>query len=105
MLGLPVGHDLKTRRARATISNMSDDPMAGERFLKVVGRRSAGPRSTATDLGKPPSAEARAAMTRMADYRTRVPKGVYIYASHEKANCDWERWRLATMEANSRVTR
>ena len=84
---------------------MVDDPMAGERFLKVVGRRSPGPRSTGTDLGRPPGVEARAAMTRMANYRTRVPKGVYIYVSHEEANRDWERWRLATMEANSRVPR
>ena len=84
---------------------MSDDPMASEHFLKVVGRRTAGPRSTATDLGTPPSAEARAAMTRMANYRTRVPKGVYIYVSHEAANQDWERWRLATMQANRRVQR
>lgn len=84
---------------------MADDPMAGEHFLKVVGRRTAGPRSTATELGRPPSAEARAAMTRMANYRTRVPKGVYIYASHEAANRDWEQWRLAAMEANARVPR
>lgn len=79
--------------------------MAGERFLKIVGRRTAGPRSTATVLGKPPSAEARAAMTRMANYQTRVPKGVYIYVSHEAANRDWERWRMATMQANNRVPR
>ena len=84
---------------------MADDPMAGERFMKVVGRRTAGPRSTATELGQPPSAEARAAMTRMANYRTRVPKGVYIYASKEEANHDWERWRLETMKANTRVPR
>lgn len=79
--------------------------MAGQRFLKVVGRRSAGPRSTATHLGKPPSVEARAAMTRMANYRTRVPKGVYVYSSHEEANHDWDRWRLETMQANSRILR
>ena len=84
---------------------MADDPMAGERFLKVVGQRTQSPRSTATDLGQPPSAEARAAMTRMANYRTRVPKGVYVYGSHEEANRDWERWRLATIEANTRIPR
>lgn len=73
--------------------------------MKVVGRRTAGPRSTATDLGQPPSDEARAAMTHMASYRTRVPKGVFIYSSHEEANRDWERWRLAAMKANTRVPR
>ena len=44
-------------------------------------------------------------MTKMAQYRTRVPKGVFIYASHEQANQDWERWRAATMAANSRLPR
>ena len=37
----------------------------------------------------------------MADYRTRVPKGIFIYASHEEANRDWERWRIDGMLANS----
>jgi hypothetical protein len=31
-------------------------------------------------------------MTAMAAYRTRVPKGVFIYKSHEEANRDWEQW-------------
>ena len=31
-------------------------------------------------------------MTQMAQYRTRAPKGVFHYRSHEEANRDSERW-------------
>jgi hypothetical protein len=44
-------------------------------------------------------------MTQMAQYRTRVPKGIFIYPSHEAANHDWERWRIDGMRANSHVSR
>ena len=76
---------------------MSFDPRASESFLRVVGKR------LAPAGGSPPSAEARAAMAAMARYRTRVPKGVFIYASHEAANSDWERWRIDSMQANTRA--
>jgi len=76
---------------------MPFDPRASEPFMRVVGKR---PEPAA---GSPPSAEARAAMTAMAQYRTRVPKGVFIYASHEAANSDWERWRIDGMRANTRA--
>lgn len=78
--------------------------MASEAFLRQVGRRRRSPRSNATTLGQPPRAAARAALTQMAQYRTRVPKGVFIYASHDAANQDWERWRIEAMRANSRVS-
>jgi hypothetical protein len=42
-------------------------------------------------------------MTAMAQYRTQVPKGIFIYASHEAANRDWEQWRIAGMQANTRT--
>jgi hypothetical protein len=71
-------------------------PDAGDKFMRTLGRRR-------PPLGTAPSAEARAAMTAMAQYRTAVPKGVFVYASHEAANEDWERWRLDGMRANSRV--
>jgi hypothetical protein len=80
---------------------VSDDPLAGEKFIRCVGRRQRAPSSTANGLGQPPTAVAREAMTRMARYRTRVPKGVFIYASHEQANQDWERWRAEAMRLNS----
>jgi hypothetical protein len=62
-----------------------------EKFLRVVGRRVQGP------PGELPSAEARQAMTRMAQYVTRAPKGVFRYKSHEEANRDRENWRIAAM--------
>lgn len=31
-------------------------------------------------------------MATMARYRTRAPKGVFIYENHEEANCDRDRW-------------
>jgi hypothetical protein len=83
----------------------NDDAMAGERFIRQVGRRQRSPRSVAGSVGAPPGAEAMAAMTRMAQYRTRVPKGVFIYPSHEAANRDWECWRIDGMHENSRVPR
>jgi hypothetical protein len=79
--------------------------MAGETFIRQVGRRRRSPRSTAESVGEPPGAEARAAMMQMAPYRTRVPKGIFIYPSHEAANRDWERWRIDGMRASSHVPR
>ena len=70
------------------------DSRSSERFIRVVGRRQQPPE------GQAPSAEAREAMGRMARYQTRVPKGVFIYASHEQANADRERWLIEAMVAN-----
>jgi hypothetical protein len=64
-----------------------------EKFLRVVGRRVAPP------AGALPSAEAREAMTQMAQYLTRAPKGVFHYASHAEANRDRDRWQLAAVLA------
>lgn len=71
--------------------------MASETFLRVIGKR------RRPEAGTPPSALVRATMTTMANYETRVPRGVFIYSSHEEANRDWEKWRQHTMRANSRV--
>ena len=62
-----------------------------EKFLRVAGRRVPPP------AGVLPSPEARAAMTRMASYLTRAPKGIFRYKSHEEANRDREKWQLAAM--------
>ena len=62
-----------------------------EKFLRVAGRRVPPP------TGVLPSPEARAAMTRMASYLTRAPKGIFRYKSHEEANRDREKWQLAAM--------
>jgi hypothetical protein len=36
-------------------------------------------------------------MGRMARYRTRAPKGIFIYRSHEEANRDRDRWLVEAM--------
>jgi hypothetical protein len=78
------------------MARMSDSDRP-ERFIRVVGKREP------PAPGCPPSPQAREAMTRMASYRMEVPKGVFIYASHEAANADWERWRQETMRMRSLV--
>ncbi len=71
-----------------------------EGINRVVGKR------ISPTPGQPPSAEARQAMTVMANYRTAVPKGVFKYRSHEAANADWERWQADAIkrktESNSK---
>ena len=74
-----------------------DDALAGERFLRQVGRRRPAPRSTANTVAALPDAAVRDAWARLSHYRTRVPKGVFIYPSHEAANRDQERWQLEAM--------
>lgn len=64
-----------------------------EKFVRVVGRRLPPPPN------EPPTREARDAMTRMAQYRTRAPKGVFHYKSHEEANRDRDRWLTEAMVA------
>lgn len=66
---------------------MEDDPFIG----RVVGRRRQAP------FGAVPPKASREALAAMARYRTRAPKGVFRYASHEEANRDRERWRLDAM--------
>jgi hypothetical protein len=74
-------------------AGVAEDPSASERFIRIVGRRERAP------VGQPPPAASRQAMTRMAGYRTRAPKGVFIYRSHEQANADRQRWRIDAMLA------
>lgn len=63
------------------------------RGTRVVGRRQPPP------PGQAPSQSARDAMTQMAQYRTRAPKGIFHYRSHEEANRDRERWLIDAMVA------
>jgi hypothetical protein len=77
-------------------SEMERDPLTGEQFARVVGRRSQRP------IGAPPDAAARAALAQMARYLTRAPKGVFRYQSHEEANADRERWQIDAMVARKR---
>lgn len=69
-----------------TTSSFDQQPVA-----RVVGRREPQP------VGRPPSAEARAAWNAMAQYRTRAPKGVFVYRRHEEMIRDRERWLAEAM--------
>lgn len=46
------------------------------------------------DIGKPgsPTDQEQAWLLSFAHRRTRVPKGVFRYRTHEEANADWDRW-------------
>lgn len=72
---------------------MERDPLTGETFIRVIGRRPRPP------IGQPPSSETWAALAQMARYRTRAPKGVFIYRSHEEANADRDRWTVDAVVA------
>jgi hypothetical protein len=60
---------------------------------RVIGRRVSPP------SGGFPSAEIRAAMDANLLYRTRVPKGIFIYKNHEEMARDRELWTLEAMLA------
>ena len=64
-------------------------------IARVVGRRRNG-------SGAPPDVAAREAMTEMARYRTRAPKGVYFYDSHEQMAADRLRWTVAAVVERAR---
>ena len=65
---------------------MDRTPLDQQPIAKTVGRRVSPP------LGVPPAPEAREAWTAMAAYRTRAPKGVFIYGSHEEMTRDRDLW-------------
>jgi hypothetical protein len=60
---------------------------------RVVGKRRAPP------IGVMPDARSRAAMAANANYRTRAPKGIFFYGSHEEMARDRERWTLEAVLA------
>ncbi|WP_437633172.1 hypothetical protein [Sorangium sp. So ce854] len=70
---------------------MTRDPLTGEVFLRVVGRRSRPP------LGEPPSDESQQAQASLLRYRTRAPKGIFIYRNHEEMEADRLRWTVEAM--------
>ena len=83
-----------TARTRPS-EGLPDDPFAGERFIRVVGKR------RRPVVGEPPSRAARDAEGELLRKGIRAPKGVFRYASHEEANRDWEEWTaLAMAERN-----
>jgi len=83
-------------RPKLPPEGLPDDPFAGERFIRVLGRRQKPP------VGEPPSQEARAAMDTLHRRGVRAPKGVFRYANHEEANRDWEAWLARSMAEGER---
>ena len=63
---------------------------------RVIGRRTAPPAGTL------PGPAARAAMDSHARYRTRAPKGVFFYDSHEHMTRDREQWTIDAVVARQR---
>jgi hypothetical protein len=70
---------------------LASDPYAGERFIRVVGRRQR------PEMGEVPTKEARDAMSGLFRGGVKAPKGVFRYWSHEEANHDWESWLAQAM--------
>ena len=64
-------------------------------FSRIIGQRQA------PLLGalRAPTADERAWVARMAPAQTRVPKGVFRYASLQEAGADWERWQADAITA------
>jgi hypothetical protein len=52
---------------------------------------------------RPPSDNERAWVAAMASRLTRVPKGVFRYASHAEANDEWERWLAAAITGAAQI--
>lgn len=63
-------------------------PTDQQPIRRVVGKR------VAPQPGAVPNAATRSAMDANARYRTRAPKGLYFYESHEHMAHDRERWTI-----------
>ena len=63
-------------------------PADQQPIRRVVGQRVARP------PGAVPSAQVRMAMDANARYRTRAPKGLFFYESHDQMVRDRERWTI-----------
>jgi hypothetical protein len=73
---------------------LPDDVFAGERFIRVVGRRKQ------PAIGEVPNREVRRAMDALHGRGVRAPKGVFRYSNHEEANRDWDEWIANAMAAS-----
>ena len=60
-------------------------------IARIVGHRISAP------VGAPPGPAARAAWNAMAAYRTRAPKGVFVYRSHEEMSLNRDQWAAAAV--------
>jgi hypothetical protein len=69
--------------------------------FRTIGRR----RTPPAGVLRAPTPEEQDWVRRMSAYRTRVPKGVFRYASAEEANADWDRWRADSLAEGAGVER
>jgi hypothetical protein len=81
--------------ARAEDCSMPDAYNDQQPIQRIVGKRRPPP------PGALPSAQARAALSAMAQYRTRAPKGVFFYSNHDEMERDRERWTVEAVVANA----
>lgn len=70
---------------------MTRDPLTGEVFLRIIGKRERPP------IGEPPSEAAQRAHASLLEYRTRAPKGIFIYRNHEEMEADRLKWTVEAM--------
>ena len=63
---------------------------------RIVGRRQS---PALNDSRKGPSVSLQALLVELSAVRTRTPKGIFRYATHEEANRDQERLRAAAVVA------
>ncbi|MBI5533603.1 MAG: hypothetical protein HY898_12865 [Deltaproteobacteria bacterium] len=75
---------------------MEKDPITGELFLRIIGRRSTAP------LGAPPSLRTRQALASLVQYRTCAPKGIFIHENHEDMEADRLRWTVQAVVEHER---
>ena len=73
-----------------------NSPPDQQPIRRIVGRR-------VSRDGLPLTAADRAAMSRNANYRTRAPKGVFIYSSHDEMQADRERWQVEAVVQKART--
>jgi hypothetical protein len=98
------GNDREERALTAIPDDPRTDdspPPAVEGTVRTVGRRSQPP----AGVPRAPAPEEQDWVRRMSAYCTRVPKGVFRYASAEEANADWDRWRAALLAEGTGIDR
>jgi hypothetical protein len=74
----------------------SIDTVNDETFRRIVGKRTQA-------HGPGVRQETVRALTEMAQYVTRAPKGVFRYQTHEQANLDRERWTVDAMQVRAEL--
>jgi len=75
---------------------MDPDVYDQQPIARTVGRRTLPP------VGMPPTREARAAWDSLLAFRTRSPKGVFVYQSHAEMTRDRDQWTAEAMAERAR---